>query len=173
MRISSRGRLAVALMVDVALHRRHGPVPLRALSQRHRVSLSLLESVVANLRRHRLVEATRGPGGGYYLGRTPKSISVADIVFAVDGEMDTQTPDAHDRAAANPQCVTHDLWNGLRQSVVDFLRAETLQALVSAHSPWNTPIARQPATPVAVPAPRPRPVVKAPNSVFDLARFRP
>lgn len=171
MRISSRGRLAVALMIDVTLHRRHGPVPLKALSERHRVSLSLLESIVAKLRQNNLVEATRGPGGGYYLGRSASSISVADIVFAVDGRMDAQPMRAPGRTGIDPHCVTHELWNSLRQRVVDFLGSETLQALANPHSPWSAPIGRPALKPV--PATRPRPVVKAPNSVFDLARFKP
>lgn len=170
MRISTRGRLAVAVMIDFALHQRHWPISLKVLSRRHRVSLSLLEPIAADLRRHSLVEATRGPGGGYGLGRAADAITVADIVFAIDGVLEARPPGPVRRAQVDPQCVTHALWDGLRQSVVDFLQSESLQKLASTQSPWGFPPIEAPLqkTPLPVPAVVTR---NAPNSVFDLARF--
>ena len=94
MRLSTKGRLAVVAMIDVALHRKVGPISLAVLSRRQRISLSYLEQMFADLRRHGLVASTRGPGGGYGLGREASSITVADILFAVDG------PSVESRASA-------------------------------------------------------------------------
>jgi Rrf2 family protein len=70
MRLTTKGRFAVTAMIDLALRSSTpGPVALAAISQRQQISLSYLEQLFGKLRRHELVESTRGPGGGYSLGR--------------------------------------------------------------------------------------------------------
>ena len=69
MRLTTKGRFAVTAMIDLALRSSNGPVALAAISQRQQISLSYLEQLFGKLRRHELVESTRGPGGGYSLGR--------------------------------------------------------------------------------------------------------
>lgn len=84
MRLTTKGRFAVTAMIDLALRQSAGPVTLAAISQRQQISLSYLEQLFGKLRRHELVESTRGPGGGYTLGRKAAEISVADIIVSVD-----------------------------------------------------------------------------------------
>ena len=85
MRLTTKGRFAVTAMIDLALRQDTGPVTLAAISQRQRISLSYLEQLFGKLRRHELVESTRGPGGGYSLGRKAGDITVADIIVSVEG----------------------------------------------------------------------------------------
>jgi hypothetical protein len=68
MRLTTKGRFAVTAMIDLALRSGTGPVALAAISHRQQISLSYLEQLFGKLRRHELVESTRGPGGGYSLG---------------------------------------------------------------------------------------------------------
>ena len=77
MRLTTKGRFAVTAMIDLALRQNNGPVTLAAISQRQQISLSYLEQLFGKLRRHELVESTRGPGGGYTLGRKAAEITVA------------------------------------------------------------------------------------------------
>jgi Rrf2 family iron-sulfur cluster assembly transcriptional regulator len=84
MRLTTKGRFAVTAMIDLALRQDAGPVTLAAISQRQQISLSYLEQLFGKLRRHNLVESTRGPGGGYTLGRKSTYITVADIILSVD-----------------------------------------------------------------------------------------
>ena len=88
MRLTTKGRFAVTAMIDLALRPTNGPVALAAISQRQQISLSYLEQLFGKLRRHELVESTRGPGGGYSLGRKAEEITVADIIVAVDEPID-------------------------------------------------------------------------------------
>ena len=67
MRLTTKGRFAVTAMIDLGLRQSGGPVTLAAISQRQQISLSYLEQLFGKLRRHELVESTRGPGGGYTL----------------------------------------------------------------------------------------------------------
>ncbi|MGH8801284.1 MAG: Rrf2 family transcriptional regulator, partial [Casimicrobiaceae bacterium] len=93
MRLTTKGRFAVAAMLDVALHGVSRPVTLAAISERQKISLSYLEQLFGKLRRHGLVESVRGPGGGYHLARDlargGEPITIADIVVAVDEPVDS------------------------------------------------------------------------------------
>ena len=75
MHLTTKGRFAVTAMIDLALRQDNGPVTLAAISQRQQISLSYLEQLFGKLRRHELVESTRGPGGGYSLGPRVDSTS--------------------------------------------------------------------------------------------------
>jgi len=174
MRLTTKGRQAVVAMIDVALHQRQGPVALAAISRRRSISMSYLEQMFADLRRHGLVESTRGPGGGYRIARTLAAVSVADIVFAVD-RPETEAhraADGHGAAAGGVRCLTPELWSSLSQRVVEFLDSVTLQKLVDDLPPGTVPADQLAA--VNAPAVRRQPPTKpsAPNSVFQLASFQ-
>ena len=78
MRLSTKGRYAVTAMLDLALHAGKGPVTLADISVNQGISLSYLEQLFAALRAKQLVRGVRGPGGGYYLGKSSAEISIAD-----------------------------------------------------------------------------------------------
>ncbi|MFT4266686.1 MAG: Rrf2 family transcriptional regulator [Xenophilus sp.] len=176
MRLSTKGRQAVAAMIDVALHRHAGPLSLAVLSRRQNISLSYLEQMFAQLRQHGLVASTRGPGGGYSLARPAAGITVADILYAVDALVSTGAP----AAAAEPddpqRCGAPELWASLSQKVVEFLDSVTLQKLVDDQVAQGVRL-HQAAPERAVKRPLPGPVKPrlpdAPNSVFQLGRMRP
>ena len=75
MRLTTKGRFAVTAMIDLGMRQHHGPVTLAAISQRQKISLSYLEQLFGKLRRHELVESTRGPGGGYSLARAAGAVT--------------------------------------------------------------------------------------------------
>ena len=131
MRLTTKGRFAVTAMIDLALRSNSGPVALAAISQRQQISLSYLEQLFGKLRRHELVESTRGPGGGYSLGRGAGEITVADIIVAVDEPIDaTGCGGKENCSSKDERCMTHDLWANLNRVMVDYLDSVTLQQLV-------------------------------------------
>src|SRR6202007_1115161 len=115
MRLTTKGRFAVTAMIDLALRQNNGPVTLAAISQRQQISLSYLEQLFGKLRRHELVESTRGPGGGYTLGRKAEEISVADIIVAVDEPIDATGCAGKENCLGDDTgpCLTHTLWRRL------------------------------------------------------------
>jgi len=117
-------------MIDLGLRHQHGPVTLAGISQRQRISLSYLEQLFGKLRRHALVESTRGPGGGYTLGRGAADISVADIIYAVDEPLDATQCRGKENCDNDQRCMTHDLWANLNRVMVDFLDSVSLHDLV-------------------------------------------
>jgi Rrf2 family iron-sulfur cluster assembly transcriptional regulator len=172
MRLTTKGRFAVTAMIDLALRQASGPVTLAAISQRQQISLSYLEQLFGKLRRHKLVESTRGPGGGYTLARPAREITVADIILAVDEPIDATQCGGKENCQPNGQrCMTHDLWTQLNDRMVDFLRSVTLQKLVEDQLAKGVAVEPAPSIRRAISsAPVVKPIrVNAPNSVFALA----
>ena len=130
MRLTTKGRFAVTAMIDVALNNGKGPVTLAAVSERQKISLSYLEQLFGKLRRHGLVDSVRGPGGGYNLARNPASVSVAEIILAVDEPIDTTQCGGRENCRDEGRCMTHELWASLNDHIFTFLRAVTLDELV-------------------------------------------
>jgi Rrf2 family iron-sulfur cluster assembly transcriptional regulator len=110
-------------MLELALHEKTRPVTLFDIAQKQKISLSYLEQLFANLRRHELVRGRRGPGGGYILARDVKDISIADIVAAVDN---IQGQSADETAFTSDEVSSDMLWNNISHQIYDYLRGITL-----------------------------------------------
>ena len=132
MRLTTKGRFAVTAMIDVAMHSGNGPVTLAGVSARQKISLSYLEQLFGKLRRHGLVESVRGPGGGYNLAQPATSLSVADIILAVDEPIDATQCGGKENCLDDKRCMTHELWAALNAHIFSFLRSVTLEQLVRA-----------------------------------------
>jgi Rrf2 family iron-sulfur cluster assembly transcriptional regulator len=130
MRLTTKGRFAVTAMIDLGLRQQNGPVTLAGISQRQKISLSYLEQLFGKLRRHALVQSTRGPGGGYTLARPMADVSVADIIYAVDEPLDATQCGGKENCDNDQRCMTHDLWASLNRVMVDYLDSVNLQDLV-------------------------------------------
>ncbi len=174
MRLTTKGRFAVTAMIDVALRVRTGPVTLSAISQRQHISLSYLEQLFGKLRRHKLVESTRGPGGGYSLGRKASDITVADIIFSIEDAAGSgaDSTDGHAGEHAG-RCVPDELWATVNRRAVEFLDSVTLQSLVDDQIAKGVEVENAPARKRLFARPAaPKPMkVTAPNSVFALGRI--
>ena len=131
MRLTTKGRFAVTAMIDLALRQDKGPVALSRISERQDISLSYLEQLFGRLRRHELVSSSRGPGGGYRLGRESSDITVADIIYAVDEPIDATQCGGKQDCNGNDVCMTHELWAALSRHMVDYLDSVTVKDLVS------------------------------------------
>lgn len=134
MRLTTKGRFAVTAMADLAERHGNGPVTLASISERQKISLSYLEQLFGKLRKHNIVIAVRGPGGGYYLARPANLISVADIIVAVDEQMDATQCRGKGNCDDNKQCSTHDLWMGLNEILHKYMAEVSLQQLVDNHA---------------------------------------
>ncbi len=130
MRLTTKGRYAVTAMLDLALFSKHGPISLADISARQSISLSYLEQLFAKLRRAQLVCSSRGPGGGYRLGREPVLISVAQVVEAVDESMDATRCEGGHNCQDGEICLTHALWQDLNKHIYQYLSSVSLQELI-------------------------------------------
>ena len=171
MRLTTKGRFAVTAMIDLALRENSGPVELAAISQRHQISLSYLEQLFGKLRRHELVESTRGPGGGYSLGRKAEEITVADIIVAVDEPIDATGCAGKENCMGDDsgRCMTHDLWTALNNKMIEYLDSISLRNLVDDQLAKGVSIEEAPVKRAISSQPVVKPIkITAPNSVFAL-----
>ena len=128
MKLSSRSQYAITAMLELALHDNQSPVTLFDISSKQKISLSYLEQLFANLRKHKLVRGRRGPGGGYVLARSPDEIAIADIIAAVDTEKPAVS---HEGAEV---LNSEKLWNDLSAQIYDYLRGIKLSQFVHSVS---------------------------------------
>ena len=171
MRLTTKGRFAVTAMIDLAMRSNNGPVALAAISHRQQISLSYLEQLFGKLRRHELVESTRGPGGGYSLGRKIDAITVADIIVAVDEPIDATGCAGRENCMGDDtgRCMTHDLWASLNQKMIEFLDSISLKKLVDDQLAKGVSIEESPIKRAISSIPVVKPIkITAPNSVFAL-----
>ncbi len=130
MRLTTKGRYAVTAMLDLAIHDDQGPVTLADIARRQGISLSYLEQLFARLRKRGLVRSSRGPGGGYRLGRAAEDIAVGEVIGAVDESVDATRCRGLENCQADARCLTHDLWQDLSKQIHDFLGGIDLGQLI-------------------------------------------
>ena len=130
MRLTTKGRYAVTAMLDLAMHHERGPVSLGDIAGRQGISLSYLEQLFSQLRKHGLVSSTRGPGGGYQLGQDAATIAVSDVILAVDESVDATRCGGKENCQDDARCLTHDLWVDLSARIHTFLTDVDLAQLV-------------------------------------------
>ena len=139
MNITSKGRYALRVMIDLAQHPDEGFVSLKTVAERQGISMKYLEMIVSSLKKAELVESTRGKEGGYRLSRSPADYSVGEILRCLednlapvscikDGEIQC------DKAAA---CVTLPMWEELDELTNAYLDGVSLQDLLTGEK-WNS-----------------------------------
>ena len=169
MQMTTKGRFAVLAMMDVAVRSTNEPISLSVIAHHRKISLSYLEQLFGKLRRSGLVRSVRGPGGGYVLALPATSISVADIVVAVDDSKELGQDDrGHEFQQGGGRCDTSQLWRDIHARATEIMGAISLKSLTL----------QQRDAPPAEERPRhrgisPEPVVArirttAPTSVFSL-----
>jgi Rrf2 family iron-sulfur cluster assembly transcriptional regulator len=147
MRLTTKGRFAVTAMLDLALHEARSdteldaeikPITLAGISERQKISLSYLEQLFSRLRRQGLVSSVRGPGGGYKLAKNYAEISVAEIINAVDEEIDATQCGGQENCRDEGRCMTHDLWATLNNKILDYLDGISLADMVASQKNGQT-----------------------------------
>ncbi len=134
MRLTTKGRYAVTAMLDLAYHSQNKPVTLTDIATRQTISLSYLEQLFARLRKAGIVKGVRGPGGGYRLSRPADEISIADIIVAVDEQVDSTKCGGKGDCQNNLPCLTHELWIGLSDHIQQYLQGIALSSLLEKES---------------------------------------
>ena len=138
---SSKAEYGVRLMVELGRQAPEHPTSLKAIADAEGLPLAYLEHLVARLRRAGLIESRRGAHGGYLLAREPQTITMAEVVEALEGEIApveciTSSPDGsvHCSLESDAQhvCTTKVLWTRVRGAIVQTLEQTTLADLIPA-----------------------------------------
>lgn len=132
--VSTKGRYALRVMIDLAEHQTDGYIPLKQIADRQDISEKYLEAIIKTLVRARLVTGLRGKGGGYRLSKEPEQYTVGDIIRVAEGDLApvaclASGAETCKRAAI---CRTLPMWKKLDSLVNDFLDGYTLASLIDA-----------------------------------------
>ncbi|MCL6598251.1 MAG: Rrf2 family transcriptional regulator [Alicyclobacillus macrosporangiidus] len=122
MKISTKGRYGLMLLVDLAMHESGSPVSLKSIAERQGLSEHYLEQLIAPLRNAGFVRSIRGAYGGYVLAKPKTEITAADIILTLEGPLHLVDEDVEDGL--------DELWERLRQAILSVLKSVTLQDLV-------------------------------------------
>lgn len=131
MMISTKGRYALRVMLDLADHNTGDYIPLKDIALRQEISVKYLESILASLSRAELVDAARGKGGGYRLSKPPADYPAGEIIRLAEGDLASVACLKGGSAGCEKagQCRALPLWQGLDKAIVDYLNSYSLADL--------------------------------------------
>lgn len=118
MKLSTKGRYGVTLMIDLAMSQGGGPISLKSVAERQNLSDHYLEQLIAPLRNAGLVRSVRGAYGGYVLAKNPREITIGDVVRVLEGPI---------TVVEDPEDEMNYLWDKVRCAINEVLDSVTLE----------------------------------------------
>ena len=130
--ISTKGRYALRVMVDLAAHQKEGYLPLKEIAQRQEISEKYLESILKGLVQSKMLVGIRGKGGGYRLTKAPKEYSIASILKETEGDLAPVAclEKGADMCPRRESCPTLPMWEKLNGMIQQFFETVTLQDIL-------------------------------------------
>ncbi len=133
MKISTKGRYALRIMIDLAQHSQDTAIPLKEISERQGITLKYMEQIMPLLTKAGYVRGFRGNNGGYLLSREPEDYKVGDILRTVEGSLAPIAclEDVPNRCKRQDCCTTLKFWEGLWKTINDYVDGVTLADLAN------------------------------------------
>ncbi len=133
MNVTSKGRYALRVMLDLAQHREDGYISLKTIADRQQVSMKYLEIIVSNLKKAALVDSTRGKEGGYMLSKEPSEYRVGDILRCIEDNLAPVSCIKSGSVSCERagECMTVPMWMELDELINNYLDAVTLNDLIT------------------------------------------
>lgn len=136
MKISTKGRYALRLMLDLAVNNNNTYIPLKDISKRQGISDKYLEQIITQLSKAGLVKSFRGAQGGYMLSDIPENYTVGDILTVMEGSFaPVHCVECQDsQCDRKSQCVSSEVWAEIKDAVENVVYNITLKDLMNRHS---------------------------------------
>jgi Rrf2 family protein len=131
-KISTKGRYALRIMIDLAQNDSGGFIPLRDISERQGITVKYMEQIIAALGKAGLVKSSRGSGGGYRLAKSPAAYKIGDILRVMEGGVAVVAclEDAENECPRSADCVTLPFWRGLNSVIEEYMDSVTLEGMI-------------------------------------------
>ena len=139
MMISTKGRYALRVMIDIAEHQHDGYIPLKEIAARQEISEKYLEAIVKSLVKERYLQGLRGKSGGYRLTRSPDQYTVAEILVLTEGNLAPVSCLAPGAASCErmANCRTYNMWKGLNDLITNYFGNITIADLAAPEEAGN------------------------------------
>lgn len=136
MKISTKGRYALRMLLDLAEHKNDGYIALKDIAERQDISKKYLEQIVPLLHRSDILLTNRGFQGGYMLAKSPDKYTVGDILRITEGSLSPVACLDSDvnQCERKEFCMTLDIWKGLNKVITEYLDSITLQDIIDKNT---------------------------------------
>ena len=136
MKISTKGRYALRMLLDLAEHQEDGFIALKDIAERQHISKKYLEQIIPVLNKSDILLANRGYQGGYRLAKSPEHYTVGDILRLTEGSLAPVACLDYDpmQCERSSDCLTLPVWKGLYKAITDYLDSITLRDILDSNS---------------------------------------
>lgn len=135
MKISTKGRYGLRILIDLATHDPAKPRLVRDIAESQQISEKYISRLIIDLRRARLVRSVRGMKGGFFLARSPKEITLLDILETMEGTISiVDCVMAPEKCAHNSGCTARGIWLRLNDGIRDLMRNITFEQILKEYS---------------------------------------
>lgn len=133
MKISTKGRYAIRIMVDIAMHDDGKFIPLKDIAKRQELTVKYLEQIISLLNKAGFLQSLRGNAGGYRLTKRPDEYVVGDILRITEGDLALVAclKDTNNDCVRRSECITLPFWQGLDKVIKEYVDGFTLQDLIN------------------------------------------
>lgn len=133
MKISTKGRYGLKALIDIAMYSNSEVVTLKSISERQNISEGYLEQIFSALRKSGLVIGRKGAQGGYTLSKDINSITIGEILRALEGDLSLVDVGNNNASDALDRCINENLWDVINRNINDYFDSITLEDLVNKY----------------------------------------
>ena len=135
MKLSTKGRYGLKAMFELALNQDNGPVSLKFIAKKQKISDQYLEQIFSSLKKSGLVKSVRGAQGGYLLSKNAEDITVGDILVVLEGPVALSDCVLDEDVCENPNmCVTKIVWEKMKKGIEDVIDSITLKDMINDYN---------------------------------------
>ena len=132
LRVSTKGRYALRIMIDLAENSKGEYIPLKDVSARQGITIKYMEQIIPQLNKAGYLKSVRGNGGGYKLAKSPEEYIVGDILRVMEGSLSpVACTEGHSDCLRCEECDTFGFWNGLKDVVDNYVNSFTLADIMN------------------------------------------
>ena len=134
MKISTKGRYGLRILIDLATHDTQKPRLVRDIAESQQISEKYISRLIIDLRRARLVRSVRGVKGGFFLARSPKEITLLDILETMEGTLSiVDCVMAPEKCTHNADCTARGIWQKLNDGIRELMRTITFEQILEEY----------------------------------------
>ncbi|MBQ6470650.1 MAG: Rrf2 family transcriptional regulator [Victivallales bacterium] len=135
MKISTKGRYGLRILIDLATHDSTKPRLVRDIAESQQISEKYISRLIIDLRRARLVRSVRGMKGGFFLARSPKEITLLEIIETMEGTLSiVDCVMAPEKCALNTNCTARNIWQRLNGGIRELMRGITFEDILAEYN---------------------------------------
>ena len=134
MKISTKGRYGLRILMDLALHESEKPRLIRDIAKSQQISEKYISRLVIALRKGGMIRSIRGVNGGFYLARKPEEITLLDVIEVMEGQLSiVDCVKSPKRCAMHENCAPREIWCKLNDEIRDLMRQTTLADILESY----------------------------------------